>query len=55
MLDARQIIWGSSLKFTPDGKFLAYPTRENGVDNVWVQPLDGSAGHPITNFKSEQI
>jgi hypothetical protein len=29
--------------------------RENGVDNVWVQPLDGSAGHAITDFKSEQI
>jgi hypothetical protein len=29
--------------------------RENGVDNVWMQPLDGSAGHPVTDFKSEQI
>jgi len=25
------------------------------VDNLWVQPLDGSAGYPITGFKSEQI
>jgi hypothetical protein len=25
------------------------------VDNVWVQPLDGSADHPITDFKSDQI
>jgi hypothetical protein len=23
--------------------------------NVWVQPVDGSAGYPITDFKSEQI
>jgi hypothetical protein len=30
-------------------------SRENGVDNLWVQPLDGSAGYPITGFKSEQI
>ena len=30
-------------------------TREKGVDNVWLQPLDGSAGHAITDFKSEQI
>jgi len=29
--------------------------RENGVDNVWMQPLDGSPGHPVTDFKSEQI
>jgi hypothetical protein len=25
------------------------------VDNLWVQPLDGSAGHQITNFASDQI
>jgi hypothetical protein len=25
------------------------------VDNVWVQPLDGSPGHQITTFKSDQI
>jgi len=54
MLDASHSS-GFRLQFTFDGKSLAYATRENGVDNVWVQPLDGSAGHPITNFKSEQI
>ena len=43
------------VQFTPGAKSLAYAIRENGVDNVWVQPLDGSAGHPITDFKSEQI
>ena len=54
MLDASHYS-GTNLQFTPDGKSLVYASRENGVDNVWVQPLDGSAGHPITNFKSEQI
>jgi eukaryotic-like serine/threonine-protein kinase len=34
---------------------VAHIIRENGVDNVWVQPLDGSAGHRIANFTSEQI
>jgi Tol biopolymer transport system component len=34
---------------------MAYAIRENGVNNVWVQPLDGSAGPPITDFKTEQI
>ena len=46
---------GRRLQFTPDGKSVAYVGRENGVDNVWLQPLDGSAGHAITDFKSEQI
>jgi eukaryotic-like serine/threonine-protein kinase len=42
-------------QFTRDGKAIAYPVRENGVDNLWVQPLDGSAGRQITKFDSEQI
>jgi serine/threonine protein kinase len=43
------------VRFTPDGKSVAFANRENGVDNVWVQPLDASAGHAITDFQSEQI
>ncbi|MGH9731246.1 MAG: protein kinase domain-containing protein [Candidatus Acidiferrales bacterium] len=42
-------------QFTPDGKAVAYVVRENGVDNVWVHPLDGSKGRQITNFSSQQI
>ena len=29
------------LRFSPDGKAVVYPARENGVDNLWLQPLDG--------------
>lgn len=54
LLDAHPHISGS-VQFTPDGKAVAYPINENGVDNLWVQPLDGSLGHQITNFKSDQI
>ena len=42
-------------RFTPDGKNIVYPIRENGVDNLWLQPVDGSSGHEITNFKSDGI
>ena len=42
-------------QFTADGKAVAYPITENGVDNVWIQPLDGSPGRQITHFGSEQI
>ncbi|HEV2288520.1 MAG TPA: protein kinase [Candidatus Acidoferrales bacterium] len=41
--------------FTPDGKALAYPITENGVSNLWVQPLDGSPGRQITHFTSGTI
>jgi Tol biopolymer transport system component len=43
------------VQFTSDGRAVMYPVRENGVDNLWFQPLDGSAGHPITKFDSRQI
>jgi serine/threonine protein kinase len=42
-------------QFTPDGKAVVYPIRENGTDNLWLQPLDGSRGRQITNFKSDAI
>jgi Tol biopolymer transport system component len=53
MLDASR--YSGGVQFTPDGKSIAYAIRESGVDNVWIQPLDGSAAYPITDFKSEQI
>ncbi len=42
-------------QFAPDGKAVVYPVRENGVDNLWYQPLDGSKGRQMTNFSSERI
>jgi serine/threonine protein kinase len=40
------------VRFTPDGKSVAYPIAENGVSNLWIQPLNGSPGRQITNFQS---
>jgi serine/threonine protein kinase len=45
----------SLMRFSRDGKSLVYDVRENGVDNLWQQPLDGSAGKFLTSFKSEHI
>ena len=28
---------------------------ENGVSNLWAQPIEGGLGHQITNFSSESI
>ena len=43
------------MAFTPDGKYVAYIVRDQDVDNIFVQSLDGSPGHPITNFTSQHI
>jgi Tol biopolymer transport system component len=43
------------LAFTPDGKGIVYPFREKGVDNLWLQPLEGSPGRQLTNFNSLKI
>jgi serine/threonine protein kinase len=44
-----------SFRFTPDGKALAFVVEEKGVDNIWLQPVDGSKGRQFTDFKSEEI
>lgn len=43
------------IRFSPDGRAVAYPVRNGAVDNLWLQPLDGSPGKQITNFTSEHI
>jgi Tol biopolymer transport system component len=45
----------SIMRFSRDGKALIYTIRANGVDNLWQQPLDGSAGKQLTSFKAEHI
>jgi serine/threonine protein kinase/Tol biopolymer transport system component len=45
----------NALHFTRDGKAIALLIEDKGVDNVWVQPLDGSKGRQITHFDSDYI
>jgi Tol biopolymer transport system component/DNA-binding winged helix-turn-helix (wHTH) protein len=46
---------GNVMYFTPDAKAVVYSFSENGADNLWLQPIDGSRGRQITNFKSDGI
>jgi serine/threonine protein kinase/Tol biopolymer transport system component len=55
LLDTDPRATGQRLVFTPDGKAVAYTIEDKGVDNIWVQPLDGAKGHQITSFSSEEI
>ena len=43
------------VRFAPGSKAVVYAVWENGVSNLWEQPLDGSPGKQITSFKSERI
>jgi Tol biopolymer transport system component/DNA-binding winged helix-turn-helix (wHTH) protein len=42
-------------RFTPDGKALTYLVDQKGITNIWLQPIDGSRAHPLTDFQSGQI
>jgi Tol biopolymer transport system component len=44
-----------TLRFTPEGKAVAYVIYDQGVDNILVEPLDGSRGKQITSFASARI
>ena len=44
-----------AVRFTHDGKAVVYALADQDSANLWLQPLDGSPGKQITNFKSEQI
>jgi Tol biopolymer transport system component len=43
------------LHFSRDGKGVVYPVRESGIENLWLQPLDGSKGRQLTDFTGERI
>jgi len=52
-LDQRALL--AQIAFTPDGKSVAYLVREKGVDNLWLQPLDGGPYRQMTHFTKDQI
>ncbi len=43
------------VKWTRDGKAIAFLNSPGGVQNIWLQPLDGGAAKPLTDFPSDDI
>ncbi len=43
------------LAFLPSGNAVVYVVREKGVDNLWIQPLDGTPRRQLTHFTAERI
>ena len=45
----------SFLRWTADGRALAYVLTRHGVSNIWIQPLAGGEPTELTHFTSEFI
>lgn len=43
------------LRWSPDSQALIYLHKQNGVHNLWKQPLNLSSPSPITNFTEDSI
>jgi Tol biopolymer transport system component len=43
------------LLWTPDGRAISIVSSENGVGNVWEQPVAGGPPKPVTHFTSDKI
>lgn len=41
--------------WTPDGKSLSYVVTQQGVSNLYLQPLAGGAAKKLTDFKDQRI
>ncbi|MFN0278469.1 MAG: hypothetical protein ACKVRN_07690 [Pyrinomonadaceae bacterium] len=45
----------NTLRWTADGSAFDYAVNQNGVSNIWRQPIDGSPAVQVTNFDSGRI
>jgi Tol biopolymer transport system component len=43
------------VKWTRDGKSIAFLNSPGGVPNIWIQPFDGGPAKPLTDFMSDSI
>ncbi len=44
----------AGFRFSPDGRSVAFVIDDGGVDNIWIQPLDGSKGRKLTTFNDPE-
>ena len=49
------LIPDSLLRWTPSGDGITFLGYRNNAYNIWVQPIDGSAAHPLTSFTWGEI
>ena len=46
---------GTVLRWSPDGGAINFIKEENGVSNIWSQPVNGEPIKKLTNFSSGEI
>ena len=44
-----------TVRFAPGGDAVVYQIRNQGVDNLWTQRLDGAGWSQLTTFRSDRI
>jgi serine/threonine protein kinase/Tol biopolymer transport system component len=54
-LNAPTAVRSRTIRWTADGKGLIFIDSKNRVDNLWIQPIDGSPARQLTNFESDRI
>ena len=45
----------NKLRWSPDGQGLVFVNNENGVSNLWIQPLDQTTPKPLTHFTESRL
>ncbi len=50
-----QIGWDALLRWSADSQSLTFVDNRGGRENIWSQPIDGSAAKPLTDFKDRDI
>jgi len=53
--EAVQVQWDTPLHWSLDGKYLVYVDHTGGFDNLWGQPIEGSAPKQLTKFDEGKI
>jgi Tol biopolymer transport system component len=43
------------IRWAPGGQAVTYVARQNGVDDIWSQPMDGGSPRKLTDFKADSI
>lgn len=43
------------MRWKPDGRAVTYIARQNGLSDIWSQPIDGGEPKRLTNFKADEI